>query len=117
MDIAIVGAGAAGTYAAWKLSRQYPDKSIHLYESNNRVGGRLYSVPVPGIGDFVANLGAMRFYREWHELTFRAIDELGLEVINFTTPDESKGFSVNLFQNKKSLLTDETILFYFSTVS
>ena len=42
----------------------------------------------------MADLGAMRFYREWHPLTFKAIDELGLEVINFTTPEESKCFSI-----------------------
>ena len=86
MDIAIVGAGVAGSYAAWKLSEKYPDKSIHLYETNNRVGGKIYSVPVPGITDFVAEMGAMRFQKVEHPITWRAIQDLGLEVVNFPNP-------------------------------
>ena len=94
VDIAIVGAGAAGVFAAWRLSERYPDKSIQLYESNSRIGGKLYTIPIPGIEDFVADLGAMRFYKEWHPLLFQAINELGLEVVNFTTPKESELFNI-----------------------
>ena len=83
MDIAIVGAGVAGSYAAWKLSDKYPDKSIHLFETNNRVGGRIYSVPVPGINDFVADLGAMRFWKGHHTNLLAAIEELSLQTSSF----------------------------------
>ena len=45
-DIAIVGAGAGGTYTAYRLRKQ--NLSIAVYEQLDRVGGRLFSVDVPG---------------------------------------------------------------------
>ena len=86
MDIAIIGAGVSGAYAAWKLSKKYPGKSIKVYESNSRVGGRAYSVPIPGVKDFVVDLGAMRFRPEYDPKTWEVIQQLNLEVRNFSTP-------------------------------
>lgn len=94
IDVAIVGAGAAGTYSAWKLSHAQPDKTIHLFDANNRVGGRLLSVTIPDISDFKADVGAMRFKKSHTEL-IKVIKELGLTVQDFTTP------------------TDDDTLFYF----
>ena len=76
----------SGSYAAWKLSEKYPDKSIHLYETNSRVGGRTYSVPMPGISDFVGDFGGMRVLRVEHPKVYEAVTKLGLEIINFTNP-------------------------------
>ena len=90
MDIAIVGAGVSGAYAAWKLSEKYPEKSITIYESNSRVGGRAYSVTIPGVKDFVADLGAMRFRPAYDRKTWQVIQQLNLEVSNFSTPSACK---------------------------
>ncbi len=45
-DVAIVGAGAGGAPVAWKLR----DKGLNIaiYEQLNRVGGRLFSIKIPG---------------------------------------------------------------------
>ena len=45
-DVAIVGAGPGGTYAAYRLRNK--NLNIAVYEQLNRVGGRLFSVHVPG---------------------------------------------------------------------
>ena len=61
-DIAIIGAGIAGTYAAWRLRHQ--NKRISVYEYSNRVGGRLFTVRFPDITDINVELGGMRYYPE-----------------------------------------------------
>ena len=44
-DIAIVGAGAGGTYTAYRLRNK--NLNIAVYGQLDRVGGRLFSVDVP----------------------------------------------------------------------
>ncbi|MFL6862549.1 MAG: NAD(P)-binding protein, partial [Allosphingosinicella sp.] len=62
LDIAIVGGGCAGTYSAWRLQPELgEDNSIGLFEYSDRIGGRLYSVAVPGIPSMKAELGGMRY--------------------------------------------------------
>ena len=58
-DIAIIGAGIAGSYAAWRLRNQ--DKKITVYEYSNRIGGRCHTVKFPGIQDVHIEMGPMRF--------------------------------------------------------
>ncbi|HTU21363.1 MAG TPA: NAD(P)/FAD-dependent oxidoreductase [Gemmataceae bacterium] len=60
IDTAVVGAGVSGLYAAWRLKKASPDKTIVVYEASGRVGGRLLSVRPPGIPKMVAELGGMR---------------------------------------------------------
>ena len=45
-DIAIVGAGAGRTYSAYRLRNK--NLNIAVYEQLDRVGGRLFSVDIPG---------------------------------------------------------------------
>ena len=59
-DVAIIGAGIAGTYAAWKL--RYQNMSITVYEYSNRTGGRLHTVHLPEAPDINVELGGMRFF-------------------------------------------------------
>lgn len=61
-DVAIIGAGVAGTYAGWRLRNQL--KKITIYEFSSRVGGRMYTKRFPDIPDINIELGAMRFYPE-----------------------------------------------------
>ena len=49
LDVAIVGAGAAGTYLAYRLITARPDWRIAIFERSSRIGGRLWSVPVDGL--------------------------------------------------------------------
>lgn len=62
IDVAIVGAGTAGSYAAWRYSTDRPNQDVHIFESTNKIGGRFYS---PLIDEELCNearaeLGGMR---------------------------------------------------------
>ncbi|KAI8806697.1 hypothetical protein BJ742DRAFT_855000 [Cladochytrium replicatum] len=45
--IAIVGAGAAGSFAAYYLAQVLPSAKITVYESSDRAGGRAYAEEIP----------------------------------------------------------------------
>ena len=45
-DIAIVGAGAGGTYSAYRLRNK--NLNIAVYEQLDRVSGRLFTLDIPG---------------------------------------------------------------------
>jgi monoamine oxidase len=85
LDVAIVGAGAAGTYLGWRLIQARPDWRIAIFERSDRIGGRLWSVKVDGLAHPI-ELGGMR-YMSGHRLVQRIIDELGIETRPFSTTD------------------------------
>jgi len=71
-DVAVVGGGAGGTYAAWRLqagsvsqSSVLPadpaQRSIALFELSDRIGGRLQSIVPPEMENLRAEFGAMGF--------------------------------------------------------
>ncbi len=60
LDVAIVGGGVSGVYSGWRLMTKGGRKNVTVFEASNRIGGRLLSVPAPGIGNMVAELGGMR---------------------------------------------------------
>src|SRR5260370_1778397 len=60
-DVAIVGGGIAGISCAWRLKQARPDWSIALFESSDRIGGRLLSVIPPGMPHVRCELGGMRY--------------------------------------------------------
>ena len=76
LDVAIVGAGAAGTYLADRLAGARPRWSISLFERSRRIGGRLRSVAVEGIAHPI-ELGGMR-YLSTHPRIQSVITELGI---------------------------------------
>ena len=91
LDLAIIGGGAAGTYAAHRLRAAHPEWSISLLEASGRIGGRLLSVIPPGGGGQVAELGGMRF-REGHRLVSDAVRSLGLKTRPFSTAHAQNRF-------------------------
>jgi monoamine oxidase len=60
LDLAVIGAGAAGTYVAHRLQLAHSDWAISLFERTDRIGGRLWSMAVPGL-EHPIELGGMRF--------------------------------------------------------
>jgi monoamine oxidase len=76
IDLAIVGAGAAGTYVAHEISLLRPDWSVELFERTSRVGGRLRSVTVPGVR-YPIELGGMRYYSN-HPLVSDLVTRFGI---------------------------------------
>src|SRR6478735_2452287 len=65
LDVAVIGAGIAGVYAAWRLrtdqSPGAPQPNVQVFESSERIGGRLLSVNPPGMDDVFCELGGMRY--------------------------------------------------------
>lgn len=60
LDVAIVGGGISGVYSGWRLLKKGGRKRVTVFEASDRIGGRLLSVPAPGIGNMTAELGGMR---------------------------------------------------------
>jgi len=93
-DVAIVGGGVSGIYCAWRLRDALEDALGHelrklaarrggqlrvgLFEYGDRVGGRLFSLALPGIPDTPVELGGMRFLTT-HQRVTALVDLLGLE--------------------------------------
>ena len=88
LDVAIVGAGAAGTYLAYRLIEARPDWRIAVFERSSRIGGRLWSVRVDGLPHPI-ELGGMR-YMSRQPLVQSVVDELGIETRPFNTGDGSE---------------------------
>lgn len=57
-DYLIVGAGVAGLYTAFNLSRSYPKKKICIIEASGYIGGRLHSIKYDNI---IVDGGGARF--------------------------------------------------------
>jgi len=60
LDLAVIGAGAAGTYVARRLQLAHPEWAISIFERSDHIGGRLRSMAVPGV-EHPIELGGMRF--------------------------------------------------------
>lgn len=61
LDVAIVGAGTAGLYAAWRLlTGGGAARRVHVFEMSDRIGGRLESVQLPESA-VSGELGGMRY--------------------------------------------------------
>jgi len=82
IDVAIIGGGISGTYAAWRLVNERNDLKISLFESSDRIGGRLYSVAIPGIPNQIGELGAMR-YRSSQLIVNNLIQKMNLTPVKF----------------------------------
>lgn len=80
VDIAIVGAGIAGVYCAWRLLQDDPSRNVVVFEAADHVGGRLLSVSPPDVPDMVAELGGMRILPSVQPLISNLIDALNGEL-------------------------------------
>ena len=99
LDVAVIGGGCAGTYSAWRLQQEIgADTSIGLFEYSDRIGGRLYSVTVPGVPSLKAELGGMRYIQESHKMVADLVEHLKLATRDFHmgAPDPV-GANCNLF--------------------
>ncbi|MCA9968579.1 MAG: FAD-dependent oxidoreductase [Anaerolineales bacterium] len=83
VDVAIIGGGISGLYAAWRLQTAVsPPRTVHLYEMSQRAGGRLLSVAPPEMSGIQAELGGMRFLTN-QPLVSRLIAHLELPAAPF----------------------------------
>ncbi len=111
LDVAIIGAGVAGCYVAYRLTQAteadfHPDSpllpilrrkgslDVGLFEYSGRVGGRLLSAELPGIGDGprkYAEFGGFRFQEQMHIVRDLAT-HLGLEHEPFPVDEPPENF-------------------------
>jgi monoamine oxidase len=77
LDVAIIGGGVAGVYAAWRLRGERPGLRVHLFETGDRIGGRLRSVAFPQAPRLVGEAGGMRFLQSQKHV-FNLVKHLNL---------------------------------------
>ncbi|XP_045199216.2 L-amino-acid oxidase-like [Mercenaria mercenaria] len=103
-DIAIIGAGISGSYAAWRLRDK--NLKIALYEYSDRIGGRCFTVQLPGIPDVNVEMGAMRFRPADHDLVNSTVHDLGLDVVDFELGYGSSGGTLYYLRGKHMTLDE-----------
>jgi monoamine oxidase len=107
-DVAVVGGGVSGAYAAWRLrdlgasspklaalAHARPDGrlKVGLFESSGRIGGRLFSIRVPGLPSIPIELGGMRFLTS-HVRVAGLVNLLGLQTRPLLVQDPNGRCSV-----------------------
>lgn len=99
LDTAVIGGGCSGAYSAWRLQQAFgKDQKIGLFEYSNRIGGRLYTVTLPGLPNVKAEVGGMRYIPTEHKMVANLITHLGLETKDFPMgAPEPVGSNCNLF--------------------
>ncbi|MEG4810529.1 FAD-dependent oxidoreductase [Microcoleus sp. F8-D3] len=87
IDVAVVGGGVSGAYAAWRLASHHKSSKIRLYELSDRIGGRLLSMTMPGMPHVQAELGGM-YVTESQAIVWELIKLLNLKttVVDFSSP-------------------------------
>src|SRR6476620_7900485 len=99
LDIAIVGGGVSGAYSAWRLQQERgATESIALFEYSDRIGGRLYTVTLPGLPHVKAEVGGMRYIPDEHKMVANLVDHLKLATKDFPMGAPAPvGSNCNLF--------------------
>jgi predicted NAD/FAD-binding protein len=112
MRIAVVGAGVAGLYAAWRLAR---DHEVTIYEANAYAGGHTHTVDVEAEGRLWAIDTGFIVFNDWTYPNFIAmLSELGVgwqpSNMSFSLQCERTGLEYNgtslnsLFAQRRNLL-------------
>jgi hypothetical protein len=84
LDIAVVGGGVSGAYSAWRLQHALgADSRVGLFEYSDRIGGRLYTVTLPGLPHVKAEVGGMRYIPTQHLMVANLVDHLSLPTNDF----------------------------------
>lgn len=100
VDVAIIGGGPSGLYAAYRLLTGTPMSgspvakgsgaggrpSVAIFEAADRLGGRIWSVIPPGAPHLIAEFGGMRFLKT-QEIVPRLVRALRLPYVPFSHGD------------------------------
>ena len=99
LDIAVVGGGVSGAYSAWRLQQERgADARIALFEYSDRIGGRLFTVTLPGMPNVKAEIGGMRYIPTQHPVVTNLINHLKLPTKDFPMGAPAPvGSNCNLF--------------------
>lgn len=98
LDIAVVGGGVSGAYCAWRLQQEDGGARIALFEYSDRIGGRLYTVTLPGLAHVKAEVGGMRYIPDEHIMVASLVNHLKLPTKDFPMGAPAPvGSNCNLF--------------------
>jgi lysine 2-monooxygenase len=98
LEIVIVGGGVSGAYSAWRLQQAKAEAHIGLFEYSDRIGGRLYTVTLPGLPNVKAEVGGMRYIPSQHIMVKCLVDQLKLATKDFPMGAPAPvGSNCNLF--------------------
>lgn len=81
-DIAIIGGGISGLYAADRLRGLLPNHTIRIFERAGAVGGRIFSAPLTIHPEHI-DLGAGRYDAGRHLYLHRLVEDLGIRCVPF----------------------------------
>jgi lysine 2-monooxygenase len=86
-------------YSAWRLQEaQGNSDRIALFEYSDRIGGRIFTVTMPGLPNVKAEVGGMRYIEDDHPVVTSLVDHLHLETQPFPMgAPEPVGDKCNLF--------------------
>ncbi|GAB3222205.1 flavin monoamine oxidase family protein [Spirosoma arcticum] len=99
LDIAVVGGGVSGAYSAWRLQQEKgATERIGLFEYSDRIGGRLYTITIPGMPNVKAEVGGMRYIPDQHIMVATLVGHLQLPTKDFPMGAPAPvGANCNLF--------------------
>ena len=116
LDVAIVGGGISGLYAGYRLVSSDNQSSavcqrllqashrsklkIEIFELSDRLGGRIWSVKIPGSKNLIAEIGAMRFADSQKNITGLIEREFNLPYKSFETSRNIQYFRDHHFFEK-----------------
>jgi lysine 2-monooxygenase len=91
VDVAIIGGGPSGLYAAYRLLTGTPRSnspvaskpSVAVFEASSRLGGRIWSVVPPQAPHLIAEFGGMRFLQN-QEIVPKLVGALKLPTVPFS---------------------------------
>lgn len=78
LDVVVVGAGLSGLQAA--LSAQQAGLSVEVVEARDRVGGKVWSVPVESSQGY-ADLGAAWINDNMQKRIWSYVEQFGLKIV------------------------------------
>ena len=102
-DIVTVGAGVSGLFATYRILNDETTKNakIGLFEMQDRIGGRLWSVKFKG-SQTPMELGGMRYIEEIHTLLDFYLKKLNVPILDF----QMKGNPMQTYLLKAFLRND-----------
>jgi monoamine oxidase len=125
LDVAVIGGGVSGVYAAWRLMRDSGPTTfgngggrprITVFEGSDRVGGRMLSVTPPGMPDTKCELGGMR-YMSRHVLVAALVQYFDLETEAFPVAEpENVAYFRGRMLRLSDLNTPDAIPYHFRDV-
>ncbi|XP_059142346.1 L-amino-acid oxidase-like [Physella acuta] len=105
VDVAVIGAGATGSYAAYMLKDK--NLAVEVVEMSNSIGGRHLTAYMPGAPDVPVELG-QRAYADIHDIMQKIVPELGLTPLEFPEALGIQG-SRRYFLRGKNIKEEEII--------